>query len=132
MGRLKSISKYRPSIFQGRLDLSPTKHFSIAAAHPIESLIMRSLLVILVCLGGAYLYFVGASVLNVVARKEAAAESARLSSAIASMEAQYISLAQAVDESIAPTLGLEKLAQTQYVHRPGKTAAATIATNGNE
>ncbi|MHB1086878.1 MAG: hypothetical protein ACYCZ0_03980 [Minisyncoccota bacterium] len=73
MGKLKSISKYRPSIFQTSLDFSSArKSMTLAVEHPYESAFLRALMLILLVLCAGYLYFVGASVLNIIARKEAA------------------------------------------------------------
>lgn len=77
----------------------------------------------------AYLYFVGASILHVVARKEMSAEATRLQSSIALMEREYFALSSVVDESTAPSLGLSAVKQTTYVYEPGTAVAATIPGN---
>ncbi len=131
MGKLTKISKYSPSIFQGRLDFSAArKSLSITAEHPYESVIARTLIVALVVLASLYLYFVGASVLHIVARKEAGTETMRLQSAIAAMEQEYYALSGEVDESVASTMGLTAVEKTHYVYKPGATVAATIPGNG--
>lgn len=78
----------------------------------------------------AYFYFVGASVLHIVARKEAAAETTRLQSSIARMEEEYFALSQQIDESIASDIGLVALESTQYIYEPSTAVAATIPGNG--
>jgi hypothetical protein len=131
MGRLKSISKYRPSIFQTSLDFSSAREsMTLAVEHPYESAFLRALMLILLVLCAGYLYFVGASVLNIIARKEAGTETTRLQSAIAVMEQEYFALSHSVDESIATSIGLTNLRDTQYVYRPGTAVAATIPGNG--
>lgn len=130
MGRLK-ISKYSPSIFQGKLDFSSARSVSVASEYPHEHALLRGLLVVLAALCVAYLYFVGASVLNVVARKEAVAESQRFQSSIATMEQQLFALSDSVDRSIAGVIGLQPIEGTAYVYTPGREAAAvTIGGNG--
>jgi len=129
--QIKKISKFNPSFFQGKLDFSATrKDFSLTMAHPYETFFLRTLMLILLVLCFGYLYFVGASVLNIIARKEASAETIRLQSAIATMEQEYFALTHSVDASVASTIGLTTVAKTQYVYRPGNAAAATISSNG--
>jgi hypothetical protein len=131
MGRLKSISKYRPSIFQATLDFSAArKNVTLAIEHPYESAFLRALMLILFTLCAGYLYFVGASVLHIIARKEAGIETTRLQSAIASMEQEYFALSHSVDESVAASIGLTNLEKTAYVYRPSTAVAATIPGNG--
>lgn len=106
------------------------KNISILSLeHPLESVAMRALFAVLFVFLCGYLYFVGASILNVIARKEASAHVGQLQTAIAGMEQKYFSLSQAVDPSEAQSLGLAPISDTQYVYRPGQTAAATIQSN---
>lgn len=130
MGHLKQISKYRPSIFQSKLDFSAARSVSLTAEHPYENAVISALMLVLFVLACGYLYFVGASILNVIARKEASAETTRLQSSIALMEQEYFALAEHVDESIAADLGLVAIDTTQYVYKPGTAVAATIPGNG--
>lgn len=128
--QLKKISKYTPSIFQGRLELSAAGGISLTHEHPYERTMMHALLAVLAVLCFGYLYFVGMSVMNIVARKEADAQTSRLQSAIASLEQQYFALSKDVDESAAVAIGLAPVDETHYVFRPGNAAAATMASNG--
>ncbi len=131
MGKLKKISKYAPSALQGRLDFSAARaSLSITAEHPYEGHLIRALLLVLAALACGYLYFVGASVLHIVARKEASAETVRLQSAIAGMEQEYFALSEEVDESVASGMGLVAVETTHYVYKPGTSVAATIPGNG--
>ncbi len=130
MGHLKQISKYRPSIFQSKLDFSAARSVSLTAEHPYENAVISALMLVLFVLACGYLYFVGASIFNVIARKEASAETTRLQSSIALMEQEYFALAEHVDESIAADLGLVAIDTTQYVYKPGTAVAATIPGNG--
>lgn len=93
---------------------------------------MRSLGVLLGVLFVSYLYFVGASVLNIIARKEATAQTAALQSAIASMEQQYFALSQSVDSRTEAELGLSPVSGTHYVYRPGNAASAGVVALRNE
>jgi hypothetical protein len=123
--KLQKISKYRPSVLQGRLELAAAHgRFSLTVEHPVEQLIFRTLCAILGLLVFAYLYFVSASILNIMAGREAEASLAQVQSAIASLEQQYFSLDESVDQSIASSLGLTPIAGTQYVYVPGNAASA--------
>ena len=131
MGKFKKISKYTPSILQGSLDFSAArKSFSLTAEHPLESAFVRALLGIVVVLACAYLYFVGASILHIVARKEAGVETTKLQSSVAVMERDFFAIAHSVDESVAGTMGLITVKDTAYVYEPGTAVAATIPGNG--
>ena len=119
--RLHKISKYRPSVFQGRIDFATVSRHGITltAEHPAERTILRVLLAALLALACTYLYFVGASVLNVIARKEALAQTTSLATAVAAMERDYFAASQAVTPQAGGPLGLAPVANTSYVYRPG-------------
>lgn len=128
--RLHKMSKHTPSVFQGRLDFSSVhRHFSLTVEHPAERTTFRVLAATLLFLGLCYLYFVGASVLNVIARKEALTQTANLASAVSHLERDYFAASQKVTPEAARRLGLSPIEKTVYVYRPGNAAAATISTN---
>ncbi len=131
--KLQKISRYRPSIFQGKLGLSdpPRAGMSLAMEHPVEAIVFRILCVALVCMLLGYLYFVSATVLNIIARKEANIEVAKIQGSLAGFEQQYFALSQGVDRTVAASLGLSSLESAQYVYVPGSTASAG-ALVGNE
>ena len=105
------------------------KQISILAIEfPHERHIARVLFMVLAVLLCGYLYCVGASVLNIIARKEASAQTSQLQSSIAYMEQQYFALSQGIDRSGELSLGLAPVSGTQYVYRPGNAASAAIAT----
>ena len=102
----------------------------LSIEHPLENILLRALFVLLGALFCAYLYFVGASVLNIIDRKEASAEVTRLQSTIAGMEKEYFVLTSAVGPLAAVELDLTRLSGTDYVYRPGNAASAdTIERN---
>ncbi|RJR13667.1 hypothetical protein C4585_01695 [Candidatus Parcubacteria bacterium] len=128
--RIYKISKYKPSIFQGSLGFKPQRtRFSLAVEHPMERLLFRFLAAVLVGLIFAYVYFVSASVLNVVARKEALSNIASLGSSVALLERDYYAATAAITPSTGENLGLTPISNTRYVHRPGAVGAATPSTN---
>jgi hypothetical protein len=129
MTKLLKISKYRPSIFQGRLDFSTQGAVSLTLQHPLETHIRRALLIALACFACGYLYFVCASVLNVMAEREALSQIGKIGGAIGGEEQQYLVLSQAVTPETGGALGLSPVGKTQYVYRPGNVGAATIARN---
>ena len=128
--RIHKISKHVPSIFQGRLDFNAAKHgFSLSMEHRLERVIVRGLCIALIALVAGYLYFVSASVLNVIARKEALSQVIKIQGTIGGLEQQYIGLSQSVTPSTGDALGLSPVLNTQYVYRPGNVGAVTIARN---
>lgn len=129
--KLQKISKYRPSLFQGSLHFVGGRQvISLSVEHPFESIVFRALVATLFLLLAGYLYFVSATVLNIMARKEADIESSRIQGSLAGLEQQYFALSQSVDEHVASSLGLSELKGADYVYVPGSTAsAAGLARN---
>ena len=127
--RLQKISKYRPSIFQGKLEFSPHATFSLTAEHPAELLVFRVLIAALVALALTYVYCVGWTVLNVIARKEALSETASLRSSVSALESNYYTATASVTPTAGVALGLAPVTKTAFVYRPGAAAAVTIERN---
>lgn len=128
--RILKISKYKPSVFQGSLRFSTKKaEFSLTAEHPAERVMFRVLIALLLGLIAGYIYFVSASVLNVVARKEAMTHMASLGSSVSLLERDYYAATAAITPGVGARLGLSPVAHTRYVHRPGTVGAAETSSN---
>lgn len=122
--KIQKISKYAPSIFQGKLDLGAKRAvFSLTSEHPLERALTRTLLAAVVAFAILYTYFVGATALNVIARKEARAHTQTLATAVASLEREYFALSQGISPDDGERLGLSPVQETMYVHRPGNAAS---------
>lgn len=85
---------------------------------------LRMLMGALAVLASLYVYFVGASVLNVIARKEALTQTASLTNAVSQLEREYFAASQGVGAEDGARLGLIPLENTIYIHRPGNAALA--------
>ncbi len=118
------ISKHIPSVLQQSMDFSGGRTFSLSIEDPMEPILLRIALALIVALLFGYLYFVSNSVLNVMARKEALVGISNVQSSISSMEQNYFALAKGVTPSAGTDLGLAPVANTAYVYRAGNTAAA--------
>jgi hypothetical protein len=92
--------------------------------HEYERIAFKWLFITLAVLIAAYLYFVSASVLNVIARKEAMRSMTESTSAIASLEQRYFDLSQGMTKETAGNLGLAPVSDTAYVFRPGTVGVA--------
>ncbi len=104
------------------------KHLAILSLeYSYERVAFRVLFALLGIILCGYLYFVGASVLNIIARKEASAASSNMQSSIAILEKQYFLLSEAITPDSGATLGLSQVDSTDYVYRPGATAVALPA-----
>ena len=127
--RIQKISRYAPSIFQGRIEFGGKRAagFSFTVEHHFERVLWRTMTVATLLLVGLYMYFVCVSILNVIATKDANVESGRLANAVAALERDYFALAEAVDPAIALRLGLAPIKNTVYVHRPGNLSAGVPA-----
>ncbi len=124
------LSRHTPSIFQGTLEFSRARGISLSSQHPLETVIVKALFITLVILLAGYLYFVGSSVMNIIARKEADTETVQLQSSIATLEQKYFALGQSISPANEANLGLIPISNTQYVYRPGNAASAgTLASN---
>ena len=126
------ISKFKPSIFQGRLDfeaVSKRQTSILAVEYRAERVIFTILAVLLCALIFGYFYFVTGSVFNVIAEKQADAQSANMQGTIGSLEEQYFSLSQSLTPQTATDMGLAPVQNTQYVYRPGNAAAAAASVH---
>ncbi|MBM3261059.1 hypothetical protein FJY93_01435 [Candidatus Kaiserbacteria bacterium] len=85
--------------------------------------VLLGVLGILLCV---YLYFVAASVLNIIAHKEATVRSAQLETAIGQLEREYFALSQNLTPETGALLGLSAVNDQEYVYRPGTVGAATF------
>jgi hypothetical protein len=97
--------------------------------HPAEAVVFRALCLLLAIISCLYLYFVAASVLNVIARKEADASAASTQSSIGQLEQHYFTLSQSITPDEAAKLGLSPVTETNYVYLPGNAAAASLPTD---
>jgi hypothetical protein len=104
----------------------------LSIEHLYERVALRILFGFLIIAIAAYLYFVGATVLHIIARKEALREVSALQSSLALAEREYFALSESASPSHGGALGLSPVEDTAYVYRPGSTARAstdTIDTN---
>lgn len=98
--------------------------------HPVERAAFRALLAALLLSVSFYGYFVGSSIFNVIASKEAALEIARLQTAVGNLESEYFALSEDVSPERATLLGLAPVSQTEYVYQPGAVGSARGARSG--
>lgn len=96
----------------------------LTVEHPAERRMLAALGVVLAMFTAGYLYCVSASVMNVIARKEATAKAASLESSIGSLEQEYFELAQSVTPASGESLGLAPVEQTAYIRRQHTVATA--------
>jgi hypothetical protein len=128
--RIQKISKYAPSIFQGRLELQRAgRAMSLTVEHPAERLLLRVLMLALLVFAVLYIYFVGASILNVIARKDALQQMATLAGAVASLEREYFTSTSSVGPDAGQRLGLQPVSATAYVHSTEGRVADTIVSD---
>lgn len=127
MKKALRISRYIPSSSQAKLNLFVTeRRVSLAMEHGIEPRVRQALFALLIGFFFLYLYFVSASILNIMARKEANAGATALQSAVARMQGEYFALSEGLDSSTAGSIGLAPIAETHYVYRPGNAASAAV------
>ncbi len=94
-------------------------HPALSAEHPAEGLLLRALSGVLISCIVLYLYFVSASVLNVITRSEAQLAASSLEGSIGVLQQEYFDLSQDVSRGHAVQLGLAPVAHVSYVHLPG-------------
>ena len=100
---------------------------ALAIEYPWEQTLLRVLLVSLGILTVSYLYFVAASVFNVIAHKEADLKSTRLETTIGKLEQEYFALSQQLTAETGASLGLSSITEQSYVYRPGNVGQAQTA-----
>lgn len=129
--RIHKISKYAPSLFQGKFDFSVPSGsraahggISLTLEHPAERAVFKTLTTGLAVLACCYIYFVGLTIVNVIARKEALSQMSSLGSAVASLERDYFAASQGVGPEDGERLGLKPVSSTDYVRRPGNLSAS--------
>ena len=128
--RIHKISRYAPSIFQGKFDFSSTRRgASLSVAHPWEHMAVRVLGIFFIAIFCGYLYFVSASILNVIARKEALTQITVIQGSIGGLEQNYFELTKGISPQSGQALGLAPITHQAYVYRPGNVGAATIVRN---
>lgn len=128
--KIQKVSRYTPSIFQGRIDFGATRRsISLTVEHPAERMAMKFSFFAIAALGVAYAYLVAASIVNVIERKEALAESATLANEVSRLEEVRLAAAEGLGPEEGARLGLVPVASTGYVHRPGGTASAALESN---
>ena len=130
--RLHKISKHIPSAFQASLDFAvpARRNFSLSVEHPAEGVAMRILFLALLACICMYLYFVGASVLNIMARKEASAQVSERATHIGGLEREYFTLAEDITLESGVRVGLAPVSETHYVYRPGAVGVAVSRNPG--
>lgn len=128
MSKVLRIGRHIPSALQGSFSF-PVRAISLTIEHPLERVAFRTALMLLAILLCGYLYFVSASILNVMARKEAAVAAASVQNAIATFEQQYFVLSDKVTQERGIAMGLHPVNEVSYVYRPGNTAAGTMERN---
>lgn len=96
-------------------------------AHTGESYLLQFLLLTLTLCVGTYLYFVGLSIMNVIANKEASLESDRLQSIVSTLEEDYFTLSKDVTSALGTHIGLAETNDASFVRRVNNMAA----NNGN-
>ena len=84
-----------------------------------EQYLLRTLVLAIALSFMGYAYFVSLSIFNVIAHKEAIAESERLESKVGMLEEEYFALAKTVTPEIASAMGMSETAETTFVRRPG-------------
>lgn len=114
------------SLFQKARDV-PRWHIRVAT-YTGESYVVRFLLAALIFCTALYLYFVGISILNVIANTQAGVDSARLQSTVGSLEQEYFKLSNAVTPQTGVQLGLAKTSASNFVRR-SNGMATNIRTN---
>ena len=116
------------SLFQKAREL-PKRQVNVAAlmgeSHMMQ--FVMSALIFCVC---AYLYFVGLSIMNVIAHREASVESDRLQSIVSSLEEDYFTLSKNVTPETGAKLGLSPAKKSSFVRRvTGVASNASASSN---
>lgn len=102
-----------------------THTISLDTEHPFERAVFSALFSVVALCVLSYGYFVAFSVFHVIARKEAIAETVRLSAAVAELDREFFTLSQKVTPEKGASLGLTGTPEAAFVHRPGAVGQAS-------
>lgn len=92
-----------------------TRTLTLRLLANIEYKLLWTEIVLLIALFAGYVYFISASIVNVVLRQEAMVEISAIHSSISTLEADYLTKKQAIDESFAMSEGYAELSATHYI-----------------
>ncbi len=121
---------HKPSIFQTQLQFpAPRAAFALNSEHPFESTAFNTFFGILMLLVFSYIYLVGSTALNIIARKEALAKAALAGATIGNFEREYFAISQTVKPGAGEPLGLFPVSNIAYVYRPGAVGQAETPHN---
>jgi len=96
-------------------------------AFPGEQFMLHGLfMAVALCVFG-YAYFVSLSIVNVIAHKEAIAESDTLQSQVGGLEQEYFELSRNVTPALGESLGMTPTSNTSFVRKPGAVGTVTGA-----
>ena len=99
---------------------------SLSIEHPYERAAFRLLAGLVAIFAVGYMYFVAASVLNVMARTAYDRQSVAIEGDIGMLEQRYLYLTSAVRQDAAQEFGLVPVNETSYVYRPGPSASLPV------
>ena len=92
-----------------------------------EEFVLHALfLMIGLCVVG-YAYFVSLSIINVIAHKEAIAQSESLLSEVGTLEEEYFELSKQVTPESGAHLGMTATSDTTFIRRPGAVGSVAGA-----
>lgn len=121
---------HKPSIFQAKLQFPANAGtYSLNSEHPFESVALKSFVGALFLLIFAYIYLVGSSALNIIARKEIMVKSSQVSAVIGDFERDYFAASEKVTPDSGLSLGLTPVSKTAYVYRPGTVGRVAVSHN---
>lgn len=100
--------------------------------HPYERRIRYACGILACVLAMGYVYFVSASVLNIIAREEAHMSISHTTSSIAELEEQYFSLVGSMTKQRASELGLVAVSDKHFVTRTTRLGQAAPAASESE
>ncbi|MFZ2886567.1 MAG: hypothetical protein WA021_01970 [Minisyncoccia bacterium] len=104
----------------------PQRSVSVAAFRGESHVLSILYLTLGLCVAG-YLYFVGVSIMNLIANREAVVQSERLQTDVAVLEQEFFELSKGVTPAAADDHGLLKPVHTSFTKRD--TGFATNITN---
>lgn len=84
-----------------------------------EHLVMRMLTGAFIVSVLSYGYFVGVTIMNMIAHQESIAKAEQLKSTVSSLEHEYLKLTKSITPELGASLGLSETTNRSYVRRPG-------------
>ncbi len=110
----------------------PQSHTLAISKDEFQQRLVTSVLIVLALVSCVYVYFIGTTIFNVIARKSAENQVKTLSSKVGELELEYLSLNNSLDLAKASSLGFSEPQGKSIEFASRESYVSTAVARGNE